>query len=202
MGYHRAGFDVVGVDIKPQPRYPFEFHQADALEYLAEHGHEFGAIHASPPCQKYCRMRKLTIAQGKAKNYPDLIGDTRQALIASGKPYVIENVEGAPLLCPILLCGSMFGLDVQRHRLFECSVGMLGPSCNHRVWKAARPPLHRLQGTSRVVGCYGKGRGKGDNVALWKAAMGIDWMTRPQLAQAIPPAYTEYIGKQLIRTLW
>jgi DNA (cytosine-5)-methyltransferase 1 len=202
MGYHRAGFEVVGVDNRPQPRYPFEFHQADALEYLAEHGQEFHAIHASPPCQQHCRMRKLTIAQSKAKNYPDLIEQTRRCLIASERPYVLENVEGAPLLCPIVLCGSMFGLDVQRHRLFECSFGLLGPSCNHRVWKLARPPLHRLQGTSRVVGCYGNGRGKGDTVALWRTAMGIDWMTRPELSQAIPPAYTEYIGKQLIRTLW
>lgn len=202
MGYHLAGFEVVGVDNKPQRHYPFEFYQDDAFQFARRHAHEFDAIHASPPCQRYCRLRKLTIHQGRSKSYPDLISAVRDLLKEAERPYVIENVEGAPLITPILLCGSMFGLDVKRHRLFECSFGILGVTCNHRVWKSERPPLHRLQGKSRVVGCYGNGRGKGDTVALWQSAMGIDWMIRRELAQAIPPAYTKYIGKQLISTLW
>jgi DNA (cytosine-5)-methyltransferase 1 len=169
------------------------------MEYVEEHGQEFDAIHASPPCQPYSRIRKLTISQDRARGYPELIETTRSVLRGLGKPYVIESVEGAPLLTPIVLCGSAFGLGVQRHRLFECSFGLLYPICNHRVWKIPRPPLHRRHGTSRVVGCYGHGRGKGDNVALWREAIGIDWMTRVELSQAIPPAYTEFIGKHLIQ---
>lgn len=198
-GYAAAGFDVVGIDQNDQPRYPFQFVRCDALQYVDRHANEFDAIHASPPCQVHSRMRKLTVSQMRARDHPDLIDKTRQALVDSGLPYVIENVEGAPLISPILLCGSMFGLDVQRHRLFECNFGLLVPSCNHAVWTADKPPLHRhQQGKSRVVGCYGNGRGKGDTVALWRKAMGIDWMTRRELAQAIPPAYTRYIGEWLI----
>ena len=115
MGYHRAGFEVVGVDIAMQKNYPFEFHQADALEYLQEHGHEFDAIHASPPCQAY----SVTYSLPNVGEYPELIEPIRELLISSGKPYVIENVPGAPLINPVELCGSMFGLNVIRHRRFE-----------------------------------------------------------------------------------
>lgn len=199
MGYHRAGFEVVGVDINPQPHYPFEFHQADAFKYLDEHGSDFDAIHASPPCQAYTRMSKgLLQSQGRAKKHPRLISPIRERFISIGLPYVIENVVGAPLINPCMLCGSSFGLMVQRHRLFESSVLILGQPCRHSVYVKDKPPLHRLQGKSSVVGCYGNGRGKGDTVALWSKAMGITWMTRKELSQAIPPAYTEYIGKQLI----
>jgi DNA (cytosine-5)-methyltransferase 1 len=109
MGYSLAGFNVVGVDIKPQPRYPFEFHQADAIEYVQAHGREFDAIHASPPCQAYSMTQRIA-----GKTHPDLVGATRAALQATGKPYVIENVPGAPLVDPVLLVGSMFGLRTMR----------------------------------------------------------------------------------------
>jgi hypothetical protein len=202
MGYSRAGFDVVGVDIEPQPRYPFAFHQEDAIDFCRRNGREFDAIHASPPCQKFCRLRGLLEYQGRARTYVDLIPATRQAVRSTGRLYVIENVEGAPLLCSIVLCGSMFGLDVQRHRIFETSFGILAPECRHGIWKRDKPPLHRSRGKSRVVGCYGRGgRGKGDTVGLWRDAMGIDWMTRSELSQAIPPAYTEYIGRRIARVL-
>lgn len=211
MGYHRAGFDVVGVDIKPQPRYPFEFHQADALEYCAAHGHEFDAIHASPPCQFGTVLRALH----SGKNYHNLIPGTRTALLATGKPWVIENVEGAKkhLINPIMLCGTMFGLgtdnaELWRHRLFELSgFFVLTPTCNHTA--------------SRVVGVYG-GHGRDRRVITVvghtggrstrqatngfskrqrNEAMGIDWMTQAGLSQAIPPAYTEYIGRFLMEAI-
>ena len=200
MGYYNAGFEVVGVDKAPQPSYPFKFYRADAFAYLKKNAGKFDVFHASPPCQKYCRMYMgLIQAQGREKQHPDYISSIRQSLISTGKPYVIENVEGAPLDHPIKLCGSSFGLNVQRHRLFECSFGILAPPCQHHRYKPQFPPLHRLQAPrSRVVGCYGNGRGKGDTVKLWQDAMGIDWMTRKELAQAIPPAYTYYIGQVLI----
>jgi len=198
VGYARAGFEVVGVDIEPQPHYPFEFHRADALIYPLE---GYDAYHASPPCQPWGRFRKLTIAQGSAKKYPELIAPIRERLTATGKPYVIENTVGSPLVEPIMLCGSSFGLLVRRHRLFELNFEIFRLPCAHYREKPDKPPLHRLTGKSRVVGCYGNGRGKGDNLALWSEAMGITWMTRKELSQAIPPAYTEYIGKYLLEAM-
>ena len=206
-GYQRAGFRVIGIDNKPQKHYCGDgFILMDALEFLDRYNAgEFEraqAFHTSPPCQPYIRMRKLLQSQHKARVYPELIEPIRERLIATGLPYVIENVPGAPLLAPIVLCGSSFGLKVQRHRLFESNVPMLMPHCAH-YWQGKENlpslSLHRLQGGhSRVVGCYGNGRGKGDNKALWSEALGITWMIRKELAQAIPPAYTEYIGKYLI----
>jgi len=122
MGYARAGFEVVGVDINPQPRYPFEFHQADALDYLREHGHRFDAVHASPPCQAYSETRKI-----QSNEHPELIPPTRAALQRVGLPWVIENVPGSPLIDPVELCGAMFGLRVYRHRLFEASFPVTVP---------------------------------------------------------------------------
>lgn len=198
-GYSRAGFEVVGVDIEPQPHYPFEFHQADALTYpLAG----FDAYHASPPCEAYTQFNKgLNQSLHRAKDYPRLIEEIRGKLKSTGQPYVIENVEGAPLLYPIRLCGSSFGLLVQRHRLFESNITLWGLPCSHSWQTKDKPSLHRLQGASRVVGCYGNGRGPGDVKSLWSLAMGITWMTRREMAQAIPPAYTEYVGKQVIKYL-
>lgn len=192
MGYHRAGFDVVGVDNKPQPHYPFEFHQADALEFCEAHGHEFDAIHASPPCQAFSASQVI-----RGRDHPDLLTPCRLLMQASGRPWVIENVVKAPMRTDAMLCGSMFGLQVQRHRLFEWSEGtpILAPACHH-VWRHGRP-----------VGVYGHTGGKSTGltsgnhgwlVADWREAMGIDWMMRDELAQAIPPAYTEYIGGFLI----
>jgi hypothetical protein len=207
-GYQNAGFYVVGVDSEPQPNYcGDEFYQADAIEFIKKYWRWYDAIHASPPCQGYTRMNKgLLQSQGRSKNHPMLIEPTRRVLIETGLPYVIENVVGAPLLNPIRLCGSSFGLLVERHRLFESNLFLLGLPCAHGWQKFDKPPLHRLVGhrkanRSRVVGVYGHGRGKGDDKQAWSTAMGIDWMTRPEMAQAIPPIYTEFIGNQIISIL-
>jgi DNA (cytosine-5)-methyltransferase 1 len=201
-GYHRAGFDVVGVDNRPQPHYPFPFVQADALEYVAAHGTEFDAIHASPPCQAYVQRNKRL-----ATRHPRLIEPTRKALMALGKPFVIENVEGAPLFFPVTLCGTLFGLPLRRHRLFESSFLLLAPDCRH--WGTV------ANGDFAAVyecGGYGKRRGRVNGVRVrdrrppreapsWESAMGIGWMTGKELTQAIPPAYTEYVGLQLLNAL-
>lgn len=199
MGLHRAGFDVIGFDIKKQPRYPFQFHEADAMTVDLT---SFDCVWASPPCQKYTRMnRGLLASQGRAKNHVDMVAAVRAKLVGWGGFYIIENVVGAPLVNPVMLCGSSFGLLVQRHRIFESNVMILERPCTHGVYVKDKPCLNRLVGTSSVVGCYGNGRGKGDNVALWSKAMGIDWMTRKELAQAIPPAFSEYLGRFLMRAI-
>lgn len=195
MGYHRAGFDVVGVDIEPQPNYPFEFHQADALavldgwlDLLAMYG--FAAVHASPICQGNSNLRYFN-----EDEYADLITPTRERLDALGLPYVIENVPGSPMRPDLMLCGSQFGLAVQRHRWFEFSSGppaVLISPCHH---------------SSRPVGVYGHGQFYWENgEKRWRNvtraeashAMGIYWMTRRELSQAIPPMYTEFIGAQVL----
>jgi len=186
MGYHRAGFDVTGVDIDPQPRYPFTFIQADAIEYLREHGHEYDAVHASPPCQAFTNAQKLM-----GNEHPELIEPTRQALIELGKPFVVENVPGAPLLTPFELCGAMFNLGTYRHRLFETNFYVQVP--NHpkhiaRTTKMGRKPVDGEM--MHVVGNF-------SGVEKAKRAMGIDWMTRDGLRESIPPAYTEFVGLYL-----
>ena len=181
MGYHQAGFEVVGIDINQQPHYPFEFHQGDALEYLEEHGHEFDVIHASPPCQKFSQLTRL---RGKPKNHPNLINATRDLLAVSGKPYVIENVVGAPLRCDLVLCGTMFGLRMARHRIFETNVQMplLTTICKHYK---LYDPYHGGE----------MSRGEREKNA---EAIGITWfVTRPEVRQAIPPAYTKFIGEMI-----
>lgn len=178
-GYHRAGFDVTGVDIAPQPRYPFRFVQADAIDYLLEHGHTFDAIHASWPCQRFARV---TAWRGTPTNHPDLLTPGRTAQQEVGKPWVIENVPEAPLRPDFLLCGSMFGLRVRRHRAFETSWGgqqMTSPCHHHRGLLAFEH--------------------KGERA--YADAMGCDWMTKTEGREAIPPAYTEHIGQQLIAHL-
>ena len=191
-GYHRAGFDVTGVDIKPQPRYPFKFVQGDALEYVAEHGYEFDAIHASPPCQAYSSATKCWSGVEGASKHPDLVGAMRIILKPFGKPYAIENVPGAPLLNPVILCGVYFGLKVYRHRLFESNVMIFQP--DHQRHSETVPRA----GRGASAGGYISVAGNFADVAAARAAMGIDWMTRDELSQAIPPAYTEYIGEQLL----
>ena len=143
----------------------------------------------------------LLESQGRGREYPDLVAPVRAKLMAWGGVWIIENVPGAPLENPAQLCGSAFGLLVQRHRIFESNILLLDTPCTHGWQTLDKPPLHRLQGRSRVVGCYGNGRGKGDDKKLWAQAMGIDWMTRKEMAQAIPPAYSEFLGRQVVRAL-
>jgi DNA (cytosine-5)-methyltransferase 1 len=198
VGYHRAGFDVVGVDLHPQPRYPFEFHQADALEFLAKHGHEFDAIHASPPCQLYSAANNI---HGR-KDHPDLIGPTREALVSVGRPWVIENVPRAPLLSPATVCGLALGLGVRRHRLFEASFLLFGTQCGDHRQDYAIVFGGGVRGRAKQIGRTVKGgpiiRRPTLSLARGKASMGIEWMTCDELSQAIPPAYTHYVGRQLL----
>jgi DNA (cytosine-5)-methyltransferase 1 len=199
VGYARAGFDVVGVDISPQPRYPFEFIQADALDVLAdaEFLDGFDVIHASPPCQAYSVMSSCR--PGLASDYPELVDGVRDLLDISGRPYVIENVPGAGLATSsdlfgrhgVLLCGRMFGLKLYRHRAFETSFPSTAPV--HPVHDVpASKAGHWRPGTVISVS------GNCSPIALAREAMGIDWMTRDELAESIPPTYTEFIGAQLI----
>jgi DNA (cytosine-5)-methyltransferase 1 len=186
MGYHRAGWEVVGVDINPQPRFPFEFHQADALEYDLS---GFDAVHASPPCQAYSSMS--TCRPGLAGTYPDLIDPVRRMLKDSGLPWIIENVPGAPLRQDLMLCGHMFGLELYRHRIFETSAYLGQP----------RHPRHTRPGSK--AGHWKPGQiisVSGHCAPMWLArqVMGIDWMNRAELGEAIPPAYTEFIGRELL----
>jgi DNA (cytosine-5)-methyltransferase 1 len=204
-GYADAGFDVTGVDMVPQRRYPFTFVEADALDVLADRAFvaSFDAVHASPPCQTYTALRTLA-----GPDRVGLVGPTRDALAATGLPYVIENVPGAPLVSPLVLCGSMFNLEVRRHRLFELGGWSApAPSCRHAEQNAASPwyPVRRYHSgvpvtiRSPVIGVYGGGKGMGaGEVNLWRRAMGIAWMTRDELAQAIPPAYTRWLGARLV----
>ena len=184
VGYHRAGFDVVGVDNHHQKNYPFEFIQADALGFIAEHGREFDVIHASPPCQAYSRA---TAWRGDRETHPDLIGVTRTALLGTGIPYVIENVQEARslLVKPVMLCGSHFGLPVRRHRYFEIPILglLLTPCCQHRATD------------------YSHDHGKKQTETQYRDAMQCQWMTVQEARQAIPPAYTEWLGAQLLATL-
>ncbi len=205
MGYHRAGFDVVGIDVKPQPHYPFPFVQADALDFMREQGSSgwgfdgFDAIHASPPCQRYS---DLAHRNGNAHEHPDLIGPVRELLEVTGLPYVIENVEGAPLEDPVTICGTALGLGVdgyrlRRHRLFESNLRIQGSPC---CCDDDRPVIDVSGGGPTFkIRADGKGgrtyKGTADQA---RAAMGIDWMTKAELNEAIPPAYTELIGAQLL----
>jgi C-5 cytosine-specific DNA methylase len=199
MGYSRAGFEVVGVDIRPQPNYPFAFVQADLRQGLDIEG-DFDVIHASPPCQRWSTKTK------NPENHPDLIAPTRRQILTTGLPYVIENVPHAPLRWEMgmthMLCGSMFGLGVRRHRWFESNMPMLTPTfCRHDE----QPNRYRLYDhgkwyMSSVVHVFGTGGGKGRE--HWQEAMGIDWTNdTDELREAIPPAYTELIGHQLIQHL-
>jgi DNA (cytosine-5)-methyltransferase 1 len=198
VGYHRAGFDVVGVDNRPQPHYPFEFHQADATEYPLD---GFDAIHASPPCQLFSVATHGDSERGE--KYGDLLSPTRVRLRAQSRPWVIENVPGAPMRPDFKLCGCLFGLPMlRRERWFETSwYGFaLRSPCNHPE------PSLSVTGHGVGVGNGQRGRiaailGRNPGIADAKAAMGIDWMNRDELSQAIPPAYTEYIGHQLIDAL-
>lgn len=194
-GYQRAGFYVVGVDIKPQPRYcGDEFYQADAMTFPLE---GFDAIHASPPCQAFSVATLFN--RGRRDQHLNLIPETRERLQDAEIPYAIENVMGAPLINALMLCGTMFPgqLKVYRHRLFETNPPIYFPPTSHNTHR------HRPTEVGRRMADHGwmTVAGHFSSVDGARAAMGIDWMTREELAQAIPPAYTEYIGKQLLAAL-
>ncbi len=215
MGYYLAGFRVVGIDLHPQPHYPFEFHCADAMTFPLD---GFDVIHASPPCQCYTSLK----AMWNRRPHPDLVAPTRERLVDSGKLWVIENVPGAPLVSPVLLCGSMFrlgcdGAELRRHRLFELSIPLsCSNQCNHG-WSGADCTIgvyghaggySRAQrySTIGVYGGHGRDRRRKKNGQHFptdarRQAMGIDWMTGTELCQAIPPAYTEWIGRQLMEVI-
>lgn len=196
MGLHRSGFEVEGWDIKPQKHYPFKFHLGDAL---AADLTGFDFVWASPPCQEHTALRVIN----PDKHYECFIERTREKLTAWGGPWIIENVVGAPLRNPVQVCGSAFaGLRVRRHRLFESRIPLFGTGCYHR----------RQVGMITVCGTGGKriNRRKDDHGGCCnfpesledaRDAMGITWMSRRELSQAIPPAYSEFLGKQIIRYL-
>ncbi|MEU7743224.1 DNA cytosine methyltransferase [Nonomuraea sp. NPDC049158] len=198
-GYQQAGFHVTGVDIQPQPRYAGDvFHQGDALDFVREHGHRFDVIHASPPCQAGCT---LTAGTNQGRTYPQLIPAVRAALQASGRPYVIENVAGAPVRKDLRLCGEMFSLRVIRHRFFE--LGRLHvPQPEHLPHRGRVAGMrHGRWYEGPYFAIYGQGGGKG-SIAQWQHAMGIVWTdVRKEIAEAIPPAYSRYIGEHLLAVL-
>lgn len=182
MGYYRAGFEVEGVDIKPQPHYPFRFYQANALEFPLD---GYDAYHASPPCQRFSAMQHI---HNNRNEHPDLITPARELFLATTKLFVIENVVGSPLHISIMLCGTMFGLRIPKHRIFEANFDLpiLTLACNHAD---VYDPYH------------GGEMARGEREKLSKV-IGIDWfMTRPEVREAIPPAYTEYIGQYLLRAI-
>ena len=196
MGYHRAGAEVWGVDIEKQPHYPFPFLQADALSLDVRFLRAFDLIHASPPCQVFSITGNLARAQGKQQSKIDLLTPLRPLLEASGVPYIIENVKGAPLRNPVVLCGSTFGLKVRRHRLFESSLPLLPHG----------PCRHKEQG--RPVGVYHamndsipQGGRTAATLEEGQQAMGIDWMIWKELKEAVPPEYTLWLGRQAMAVL-
>jgi len=212
-GYHLAGFEVAGVDIVAQPDYPFEFYQADAIEFIKERGHEFAVRAASPPCQRNSRLRHYNDTPEKMAAYEakfaDLIGETRDALLAVGGPYVIENVPEADLIDPIVLCGHMLGLKLYRHRKFESNLGLVAPPeprpyhpclCTRNGYlPTAERPFMSIHG--------------GKHSKAWQRAaaevMGAPWIgqkVNPKagivaICEAIPPAYTEHVGRQILEQL-
>jgi len=192
MGYYRSGFDIIGMDISPQRHYPFEFIQDDALLLDAGFLKSFDAIHASPPCQAWTNAQKL---RGNA--HPrNIIRPLRRQLMLSTKPFVIENVVGSPLRNPILLCGVMFGLGTYRHRLFESNVNL---NCRpHYKHNAPLVKMGRPSSPNQMIHVVGNF----SNVEHGRAAMGISWMTGKELSEAIPPAYTEHLGRQIMRKLF
>ncbi|GAA1395256.1 DNA cytosine methyltransferase [Catellatospora coxensis] len=207
-GYAEAGFEVIGVDIEPRPRYPYRFVQADALEYLgifdrSRFAASFDAVHASPPCQDKCALTVGTNrSRGWGGEHVDLVGPTRKALDRLGLPYVIEQPNGkAPVRKDITLCGELFGLGVIRHRNFELG-GWTMPRPAHRAHRGrVRGWRHGVYHDGPYVAAYGAGGGKA-SVAEMQQAMGIDWTdVREELTEAIPPAFTRYIGGQLMAHL-
>ena len=195
MGYYRAGFDVIGVDNQSQPHYPFTFIQADATDPPLRLT-RFDAVHASPPCQRFSQMSKCR--PGLADKYPNLLLQTRALLQTLNTPWIIENVPGAPLHNPIQICGSGLGMPLQRHRLFESNFALWSIPCAHGQNNWNPEYKHATGRKRRRVPVIGEWR---ISQQLQNEAMGIDWMTLKELSEAIPPAYTEHLGHQLIAQL-
>ncbi len=192
MGWYLAGWDVVGVDIDDQPNYPFPFIRGDAVEYIRAHGHGYDMVHASWPCQYGAAITKGTNRHLR-KTYPDLIGPGREAMLAAGRPYVIENPDARP---DVTLCGTMFGLPILRHRKFEAHgwFPLALPHTRHRG--RVRGHRHGKHYDGPYVAAYGRGGGKA-TVPEMQAAMGITWTdVRHELTEAIPPAYTRFLAEQ------
>ncbi len=189
-GYEQAGFEVIGIDLYPQPLHPGNFIQSDAIDYLLEHGHEFDFIHASPPCQEYSMSSMQFRLIGK--QYPNLIEATRAALIKVGKPYTIENVPGSPLINPVVLCGTMFNIPTYRHRLFESNWNLKQPE--HKLHIAKNAKMGRKVKHGEFIQYVGHFSG----VQYVRDFTGCQWMNTYGLAQSIPPQYSKYIGLQFL----
>ena len=205
MGYHRAGFNVVGVDTKKQKDYPFEMLEMDAVEAIERYGAQFDIIHASPPCQAHSVAGKACVATD-GKEYHDFIPATREALIKTGRPWIIENVPHAPIRPDVILYGYMFGLKVIRQRWFELGGGLfiMNPIPPHRNGSIRHGDFVTVAGQGAKAGRSGSiyydtvKFWKGSVKETWSYAMGIDWMNNTYcLAQSIPPAYTEYLGREV-----
>jgi DNA (cytosine-5)-methyltransferase 1 len=200
VGYQRAGFDVFGLDIDPQPNYPLPFLRADVMTLDPDFIASFDVIHASPPCQSYSDLAKRN---RNADQWPRLIEPVREMLRASGRLYVIENVEGAPIMDPVVLCGTMFAsLRVIRHRLFESNIELSAPAHKRHPLVFTHDKRKSHYGTLDQDVSFVQVTGGGNcSIANARDAMGIDWMNKAELNEAIPPAYTEHLGKQIMRFL-
>lgn len=196
MGLSRAGFQVTGVDVYQQRAYPFKIYEEDALDFLSVTGAQgFDLIWASPPCQAFTAYKRR---KNHVRPVDNLIPEVRKILKEIRKPYIIENVGGAPLIDPAMLCGSMFGLDIQRHRFFESNFPIEQLKCDHSVWAPRFPPATNRKNLRKTVevGVYRI------PLSVQQKAMGIDWMNLKELSQAIPPAYSEYLGRQFLGKGW
>jgi DNA (cytosine-5)-methyltransferase 1 len=206
MGYARAGFEVVGVDIEPQPDYPFEFVQGDALEYLAEHGDEFDAIHASPPCTEHTTLTRGIAGRDDPTGTADLLGRTLDALADTPHGmWAVENVMGARMPTDMVLCGNMFGIRTYRHRRFSIGPGLLmlnvPPHPRHTV-PAARKQRQAAWDDGWNLTVTGNATKAGRiHHAILAEALGVDWITGDGLNLMIPPAYTQFIGRQMLEEL-
>jgi DNA (cytosine-5)-methyltransferase 1 len=193
MGYFWAGFEVEGVDIEPQPNYPFKHYVDDAISFVKEYGHEYDAIHASPPCQSYSPLNAYN-----HKEYPDLVAPMREALNATGRPWVMENVPQAPLIDPVILCGSMFGLRVYRHRGFETGGGFAMEPPTHPTHAARCTRNGYLPTPAAPFMTISGGKHSRAWLEAAKDAMGMPWVkTIREVCEAVPPAYSQYIGDEL-----
>ncbi|MFE6852949.1 SAM-dependent methyltransferase [Streptomyces sp. NPDC057674] len=191
-GYAAAGFDVTGVDLHPQPRYPFTFVQGDAIAYIRKHGHEYDVIAGSPPCQRYTLCQRI-----QGNEHPDLIGPAREAMEATGRPWIIENVpEAAPeLRDPVTLCGASFGLHTYRHRLFESNLLLQVPKHPEHVHSTVK------MGRPLREGDWYHAVGNFSNVPYVRRDLNVPWMSRDGIRECIPPVYAEYLGRQVLAHL-